>query len=227
MQPLAIRSIAAVHPRGMQFDLEYFQMRKFMFAAASATFFVAVPAFAQDIVRAPFTGPRVEGLIGYDSVSDGNDQDSSASSGVVYGGAVGYDAQVGGVVLGVEGEITGSTTDTRTDNLINAGDRLRLDAGRDLYAGGRVGYVISPLAMIYAKGGYTNARVEARYDSGNVRIDDHADLDGFRIGAGLEYRLSGNTYVKGEYRYSNYSSVDGYDTDVDRHQLIAGLGLRF
>ena len=202
-------------------------MRTIMFAAASATVLLAAPAFAQDIARAPFTGPRIEGLVGYDSVSDGSDQDSSSSNGILYGAQVGYDAQVGGVVLGAEGEVTGSTTDTRTDSFISPGDRFRLDAGRDLYVGGRVGYVISPVAMIYAKGGYTNARLDVRYDNGNVSIDDHADLDGFRVGAGMEYRLNGNTYVKGEYRYSNYSSVEGYDTDVDRHQLVAGIGLRF
>ena len=204
-------------------------MRKFMFAAAAGAtaLAAAAPAFAQDSGRAPFTGPRIEALAGYDSVGDGNDQDASSSSGISYGTAVGYDAQVSGLLLGVEGEIAGSTTDTRTDSLITAGDRLRLDAGRDLYVGGRVGYVISPLAMIYAKGGYTNARVDVRYDRGNFGIDDHADLDGFRIGAGMEYRLSPNTYVKGEYRYSNYSSVEGFDTDVDRQQLIAGIGMRF
>jgi outer membrane immunogenic protein len=33
--------------------------------------------------------------------------------------------------------------------------------------------------------------------------------------------------VKGEYRYSNYGNQDGVDVDADRHQLMAGVGVRF
>jgi len=53
------------------------------------------------------------------------------------------------------------------------------------------------------------------------------NLDGFRVGAGLEYNISPTTYVKGEYRYSHYGDVDGYDIDLDRHQLVGGVGIRF
>jgi len=189
----------------------------------------AAPAAAQQAApeTAPFSGLHAEGLIGYDAVRDGGDQSSSSSDGIVYGFAVGYDVPVSRILLGVEAEIGGSTTDTRTDDLIVAGDRLRLDAGRDLYVGGRVGFPISDLALGYLKAGYTNAQIDVRYDAGNTRVSDDAKLDGFRLGAGLEYRLAGQTFVKGEYRYSNYSRVEGYDTDVDRHQVLAGLGLRF
>lgn len=206
-------------------------MRKIILSATVAAFGIglAAPAFAQDGPpdQAPFTGLRVEALGGYDNLQDGSDGDSEGRDGFVYGGALGYDVQVGGAVLGVEGEITGSTLKARTNNLLVAGDRLRLDAGRDLYAGVRAGYVISPRAMIYAKGGYTNARVDVRYTDGTTTIEDGAELDGFRVGAGLEYAMGPRTYIKGEYRYSNYGSAEGFDIDADRHQLMAGVGFRF
>lgn len=201
-------------------------MRKLVLASvAVGTAIAALPAAAQ--TNAPFTGARVEALGGYDNLQDGGDGSSEGRDGFVYGVGLGYDVQAGGVVLGAEGEITDSTTRARSYNAITAGDRFSINAGRDLYLGGRVGYVISPQAMIYAKGGYTNARVESRYDVGATTFRDHTNLDGFRVGAGLEYNLTPTAYVKGEYRYSHYGDVDGYDIDADRHQLMAGVGIRF
>ena len=112
-------------------------------------------------------------------------------------------------MFGVEGEVTGSTA-KETD----AG--VTVKAGRDLYAGVRAGYVVAPNTLLYAKGGYTNARVIG--ETANVRVADN--LDGFRLGAGVE-RQFGRFYGKVEYRYSNYSQ------DVERHQVLAGLGVRF
>ena len=200
-------------------------MRTFILAVLAAGT-IASPALAQT-ARAPFTGLRIEGVAGYDALRDGQ----SSSDGVVYGGAVGYDVQLNSLVVGAEGELTGSTTDTRADNIAVAGDRFRVGMGRDVYVGGRVGFPLNPATMAYAKAGYTNARVETRYDVGTASTRDHADLEGFRLGAGLEHQLGANTYIKGEYRYSNYGSANGptgsYDIDADRHQVVAGVGMRF
>lgn len=194
--------------------------------AAVATTALATPALAQT-AGAPFTGLRIEGVAGYDALKDGHD----TSDGFVYGGAVGYDVQLNNLVVGAEGELTGSTTDTRTDNLINTGDRFRVGMGRDVYLGARVGVPLNPTTLAYAKGGYTNARVDTRYTQGTTETRDHTDLDGFRLGAGLEHQIGANTYIKGEYRYSNYGKADNsvgrYNIDVDRHQLVAGVGMRF
>lgn len=199
-------------------------MRKFVIAALFAAT-AATPALAQD--KAPFTGLRAEGIIGYDRLSDGSGQDAGSSDGVLYGGQLGYDFQAGRAIFGIEGEVTGATTDTRADSLVTAGDRLTLDAGRDLYVGGRLGVAVTPRAMLYAKAGYTNAQVDVEYRAGATTTRTKSELDGYRVGAGVEYQLTPQFHLKGEYRYSNYSSVDGYDTDVDRHQLLAGVGVRF
>ena len=204
-------------------------MRKLAFATAAAAFGVALasPAMAQD---GPFTGPRIEALGGYDNLQDGGDGDSEGRDGFTYGALLGYDFQRGNMVFGIEGEVTDSTTSTRSYNEIAAGDRFSVEAGRDLYIGGRIGYAISPQALIYGKGGYTNARIESRYQAATTsdnELVDKADLDGFRLGAGLEYNFSPSAFVKGEYRYSHYGEIDGYDIDLDRHQLMAGVGIRF
>lgn len=181
----------------------------------------AAPALAQD--TAPFTGPRAEGIVGWDKVGDG----SGSSDGVVYGGVVGYDFQAGGAVIGGEVELTGSTTDTRSANVLTAGDQFRIDAGRDIYVGARVGATLTDSTLVYAKAGYTNARYNYRYDVGTTTIRNGENLDGWRVGAGLEQKLGGNLYVKAEYRYSNYGKFDNYGVDLHRHQIVGGVGMRF
>jgi outer membrane immunogenic protein len=202
-------------------------MRNLILSAALAgAALSAFPAAAQT-TGAPFTGLRIEGVAGYDALKDGH----GSSDGLVYGGGVGYDVQLNNLVVGAEGELTGSTTDTRTDNFVSQGDRFRVGMGRDVYLGARVGFPLNPTTLAYAKGGYTNARIDTRYTSGTTEVRDHTDLDGFRLGAGLEHQMGANTYIKGEYRYSNYGrangSVGSYDIDADRHQIVAGVGMRF
>ena len=200
-------------------------MRTKIFAAALvASTAIAAPAFAQD---SGFTGPRAEVIAGWDRVDDGSSNGTEASDGLTYGGAIGYDFQAGNAVIGFEGEITGSTNDQEATDVLTPGDRFRVNAGRDLYVGGRVGFLAGDRTLIYAKGGYTNARIETSYDDGTAVTEVNEDLDGWRLGAGAEYKLGTNTYLKGEYRYSNYSEMEGVDVDVDRHQIVAGVGIRF
>lgn len=187
-------------------------MHRFLLVPAVAAAAFATPCAAQDVDTA-FSGFRLEALGGYDHVSgNGEGQD-----GFVYGGAVGYDAALGRARLGAEAEITGSTL----------GDDDLIKVGRDLYLGVRAGYVLSPAAMLYLKAGYTNARVTGSYTAGETTVRESVNLDGFRLGAGMEVALSPRFYVKGEYRYSHYGDQDDLSIDADRHQLLAGIGARF
>lgn len=200
-------------------------MRTKIFAAALiASSALAAPAFAQD-TAAPFTGPRAEIVGGYDKVED-NSVNNGSRDGFVYGGAIGYDFQAGSAVLGVEGEVTGATTRDTDTNVLAVGDRLRTKAGRDLYVGGRVGFVVGTQTLIYAKGGYTNARFSQEYSLGATNIKDGENIDGWRLGAGAEFKLNDKMYVKGEYRYSKYDD-DDRGIDANRHQVVAGVGIRF
>ena len=183
-------------------------MKKILFAtAASAAFFAATPALAQDAPVAP-AGPRVEALIGYDRVKLGGEHDG----GLLFGIGAGYDFAVGnGVSLGADIEATEST------QKIGDEDIAEVKAGRDLYAGGRVSFAVTPSANLYLKAGYTNARFKATEDG-----DTFAEnFDGFRLGAGGQVAVSGKAYVGGEYRYSNY------EAGLSRHQLALTVGTRF
>ena len=221
-------------------------MRKFVFAAVSLAAMAATPAFAQSAPSDPdkeFNGPRAGILLGYDRVQPGqipnsNIDDSNSADGLTYGGDVGYDVQSGRWVFGAEGEVTGSTAKvTNNPSAAGALGYGRVKAGRDLYAGARIGYAVAPRTLIYAKGGYTNQRLDLVASDGTTQTGQHYNLDGWRAGAGVEQKLGTNTYAKLEYRYSNYGkarleypsggNTNNFSVDTDRHQVMAGLGFRF
>ena len=213
--------------------------------AAGAIAATAAPAMAQDDSR-EFSGPWVAGVAGYDINKHGSSQDDTvndpqnkSANGWVYGAGVGFDADLGNVVVGAEGEITDSSADSNYhNNYVNYG-LGSVDAGRDLYVGARVGFKATPTTLIYAKGGYTNARFNFVGTNGTTNTSQHLDTDGWRVGAGVEQKFGGNFFGKLEYRYSNYKKgeIDFEDPNVpdssrfniytDRHQIVAGVGVRF
>jgi outer membrane immunogenic protein len=195
-------------------------MRKLIFTAALlAAATAASPALAQD--AEPVGGFHIAAIAGYDAP----DGDVDDASGVVYGVGLGYDFNIGNVFVGPEAELTTSSTDECATGINRAGDQLCLDAGRDIYIGARIGTQVGRNARIYVGGGYTNAEIGLTYDAnlagntGDFALTD--ELDGFRLKAGGELDLGRNAFVRAEYRYSNY------EDDLDRHQVVGGIGLRF
>jgi len=206
---------------------------------------LALPAQAQD--DRAFSGPWVAGVAGYDQTKAGstadddtNENNDQSAEGVVWGGAAGYDVDLGTMVIGGEAEFTESTADTRSLEGDPENFGLgRVEAGRDLYVGARAGFKATPNTLVYAKGGYTNGRYNFLGTDGEVEDEQNIDTDGWRVGAGVEHKLGSNAFAKVEYRYSNYSDAevdfepegipdtDEFDVDLDRHQVMASVGWRF
>ena len=197
-------------------------MRKYLLAAlAATTTVVATPALAQTTGNAPGTGLRVEGIVGYDNARvPGVD-----SSGIVYGARVGYDFDAGGLVVGIDGEITDSNVEECENGFEATGDEICAEFGRDLYVGGRLGARVGSNTLLYGSAGYTNARVNLNYEDGtNGSLNDFTlaeDLDGVRVGGGAEFGIGSNAFIRAEYRYSNY------EQGFEKHQVVAGFGFRF
>ena len=136
-------------------------------------------------------------------------------------------------------EYSGSTAsvDYNNDGGVNTFGFGRVDTGRDLYVGARAGILADPQTLVYVKGGYTNAKLNLQANDGTTSLDRSYELDGFRVGAGVERAFTPNTFGKLEYRYSNYSSadfgtdnsvlVDDFRVDTDRHQVAVSVGYRF
>lgn len=206
---------------------------------------IATPALAQGS-DSNFTGPRVEAIVGYDvtkagsSVDDDVNQDNDQSmEGLMYGVGIGYDYDLGSVVIGAEAELTDSSAKTEFEDGDFEGFGLgSVKANRDLFIGGRIGAKVSPSTLLYVKGGYTNAKFDVLSMNGASELTQDIDADGWRVGLGAEHAVNENIFVKLEYRYSKYGEAEidfqgdlpdseRFDVDLDRHQVVASVGMRF
>lgn len=179
-------------------------MKNVTIAVAIAASVLASPAMAQE--QGDFSGVKATAIAGYDNI-DLDIAGVDNVEGFLYGGTLGYDVQSGNMVYGAELEATESTGKISDPT-------GRVEAGRDLYAGGRLGVVVGDAALLYAKAGYTNARISSPGLGGE-------NGDGVRVGAGIEYKLSDKMFARGEYRYSNY------EAGVTRNQGLVSLGMKF
>jgi len=139
-------------------------MKKLIALAALATAAFATPAMASD-----FAGPRFEVTAGADDVTGGVDPTD-----ITYGAALGYDLQLGKVVVGAEATAA------------NVFDRA------DLGAAARLGYVLNENVLAFTRVGYSNLDLGAR------------SADGLTVGGGLEVNVAGPVFAKAEYRYTDF-----------------------
>jgi outer membrane immunogenic protein len=191
-----------------------FTSRKTVSALTTGVLSMIAAGAVQAQTAEPFTGPYVAAIGGWDRAQ----ADHGHKDGFVYGGNAGYDFAAGKVRFGPVVEVTGSTEKgCATDQ----GATACMKAGRDFFIGGRVGLVAAPKALVYVTGGYTNARYTGDIAQGTTRISTDDDHSGGRIGAGVEYAVTRNLFVKTEYRYSRYSD------SIARNQVIGGIGYRF
>lgn len=187
-------------------------MKKLIIAASAAACIIASPAMAQNV--GDFSGFKGGVVAGYDNadfgtVFIGSERfDLKNAKGLLYGINIGYDRQTGKFVYGVEFEATDSAADV-DDRFLG-----QIEMGRELYAGGRIGFVVSKNALIYGKVGYADARLRT---VGSQAIN----LDGFKVGAGVEYKFKKNLFVRAEYRYSEL------DRSLKRNQGVLGFGIQF
>jgi outer membrane immunogenic protein len=200
-------------------------MKCFFFAGAIATaFFASSPVLAQEAPRAG--GFNIGAHIGYDQVSLGDGTSSGSRSDLMYAVTAGYDVPVGSGFVGFEGEFADSQVGLSETDILTPGDRLTFSAGRDLYLGIRAGMTAGPF-KIYAKGGYTRARLKAAYDDGTTVLSDSQSVDGFRVGAGTDIVINSHISARLEYRYSDYGDVLNTGVKMSRSQFITGLLGRF
>jgi len=132
------------------------------------------------------------------------------TNGVFGGGVVGYNRQIGSLVLGAEGEFNGSAANGSLHN------SLILDGYKtsEVWTGalnGRFGYAFDE-TLFYVVGGA--AFVGLEHDSVNSNSFDtrfHSNDIGFDIGAGIEYAFMTHWSARLEYRYVDYGRVNaGY-----------------
>jgi outer membrane immunogenic protein len=124
------------------------------------------------------------------------DDDFGGTEAFTYGVNAGYDWDLGKVVVGGTVELQGSDED---------------GLSRDISITGRAGGKVSENVLLYALAGYSNLGID----------DSDIDLDGVRVGAGVEVALTDRVFSQIEYRYTNY------ELDAEAHQFVLGIGYRF
>ncbi len=141
---------------------------------------------------------------------------SNNSSGVVGGGQLGYNYQMGSFVFGAEFDFGGlGLKNTALFPFTDAGTTI--DNGFYLDVTGRLGYAAGP-ALFYAKGGY------AWFD-GTIGVtppiaaakSTQSGLSGWTVGGGIEYKINPTWSVKGEYQYFVFQRLDFVYTDATIH----------
>ncbi len=216
---------------------------KYLFAASAVALAFAAPVAAQESTAAAASGLRIEGRVGLDinevttDYDDGVDafEGSDSQSDLGYGAEVGFDFPVGeSFVVGAYAGVDFSDAEYCSE--IFGTDEACVEQGRNLTLGVRAGVPFGTNALVYAKGGYSNGRINVSYDDVEDAIDDFDagdEVDGFHLGAGVEFGLGRSLYLKGEYVYTNYNGGRYEDTDIEfstdltRHQIMAGVGFRF
>jgi len=219
-------------------------MKIILLASSAILAASAVPAFAQDAAPAPetmsFTGPRAEIFGGWDRVGvrarydDGTTRvtDKGHTDGATAGALIGYDFPIGDrLVAGPFGSIAFSTA----KECFHGSDTVAcLRAGREIEGGARIGAKMGDKMLVYAKGAYVNGQIRATVADGLDYYKAHANRDGWRAGAGVEFALNRHAYLKAEYDYTRFKSFGTDDLGVtdtrvrfDRNQVVGGFGIRF
>lgn len=200
---------------------------------------VSTPALAQtETAATPYGGARLEARVGYEFVSAsirnvqnfqgrGTFGDDSISEAVTVGGEIGYDANLGNIVVGGYANVDFGETEVQS-----VGRPYEFDTGRNITVGVRVG-VPTRGVLPYVKGGYSNGRLnETVQTGGNAALFSNFDRnrDGWHVGAGVEAPFAERFYARLDYTYNRYSPFDVGTTEelrFNRHQLFAGVGIRF
>lgn len=146
------------------------------------------------------------------------------------GGHAGYNWQFGTIVAGLEGDITSlrssrsSTAGTHPTFAAGISDTFLItnEAKSDWLASvrARIGLAVSSSALVYATGGvaFTHARyassavptargIAGIYGNGGSASESGLEV-GFVAGGGLEWKLTQNWVVRGEYLYYGFGGKD-------------------
>jgi len=130
--------------------------------------------------------------------------------GVIGGGQVGYNQQFGNIVLGIEGDFSGTGIKGSVTDPVNAYTATSKISWLATVRG-RIGMAFDR-TLVYATGGLAAARVKTTlddlYPAGVVTTTSTANYVGWTIGGGIEFALWQNWTAKAEYLYVDLGSKD-------------------
>lgn len=165
-----------------------------------------------------WTGLYLGGQVGYSWGSDrasefattgraplGRSFDYSPSS-FIGGARVGFNYQLGSIVVGVEGDIEGMNAHAGQGDLGGV-VRVRQDWQGSVRA--RLGYSLDRI-LVYATAGAAFTKLEYVYVSPLAGLTEtiNSSRTGWTVGGGVDYALTDNIILGADYRYTDYGRFD-------------------
>jgi outer membrane immunogenic protein len=153
-------------------------------------------------------------------LDDGTLSRNGTSTGGTIGKFVGWNKQLdNNIVFGLEGDLKYEWNEKKYSGI---------ETGTDWGGSARVrvGYAFDD-ALIYATGGWTaaNAFVDP---PGNDNTKEKM-INGWTVGAGVDYKFTDNIFARAEYRFNDYGkqNFSGVKADFQQHNAIIGIGYKF
>ena len=161
-------------------------------------------------------------------------QPSYNPNGFIGGGFAGYNYQISQFVVGIEGNVDGSTYHgSATDPVTGA-----LRSTREVVDGsvrGRIGYAWDRL-LFFGTGGLAIASIRNTTSLGAATDVFNVGRVGWTGGGGIEYAFDNNWAVRGEYLYSDYGHITEFEATttgdtIRKHEtdnkVMIGLSYKF
>lgn len=154
-----------------------------------------------------------------ESVSQGD------ANGALGGIHLGYQHDMGDIVLGVEGSFSFANLDDEMISAVNPSVSYETEIDKIAMATARIGFQFDNL-MPFARAGYAGADVEVRGTNTGIgdAFSDSNWEHGWTAGAGLEYRLSDQIMIGAEYSYIDLGKANrSGSTNLASSYAISGV----
>ncbi len=226
-------------------------MKKIVLAGiAAATILSASAGFAADLPRrnqpsSPVYTPPVftwtgfylgvNGGAGFGKFSGLGKTNFGNANGGLIGATAGYNYQFNQFVAGIEGDadfarMDGSSSYNKVGGTISGKGRLS-----SLFTlRGRLGYSVDR-ALLFVTGGYAGGNVKGNLTDTSIATSYSQSnyLNGYVLGAGLEYAFTNNISAKAEYLYTSlgsknyFSGINVTNAGLRESIIRAGVNYRF
>ena len=165
---------------------------------------------------------------GRSRVTRGDDVVFGGNSGGMVGGQIGYDQQVSNFVFGLASDINYSFA----KNTHYWDTTVTIETPYSATIRGRMGYLITPNALIYATAGYVVGEQHIKTSSPNSSDAQTKKLGGYVVGIGGEYIINDNISSFVEYRHTkylneNYPIYGATRLDYTQSEMRLGVNYRF
>ena len=158
------------------------------------------------------------------------DEDGNfAMNGSLVGGQLGYNQEIGRIVVGVEADL--DYANMKGNYAFPAPNQINLAGKIDSFGTlrARFGYAFDNV-LIFTTGGFAYASTKAMLASVTppvITSSASKSYTGYTFGGGIEYGVSRNWTVKGEYLYSNFGKRSNkYDFTDDIAEAVADTSLK-